>query len=82
MTKEFEDWVHAQVVTREWDYVHPINCCAADFWISRIFAEIEREAAALANANSHGREALPNFVDYRDALAQIKTKFDLGDGGE
>ena len=82
MTAEFERWVDKCVEETDqqeplWSIVHALGTSAAHFWLSRTFAEIEREAVLLANANSHGRGALPNFVDISEAFAAIKAKFGL-----
>lgn len=77
MTPKFKDWVD-EVSKNEkqdhWEFVDPLSQMTAKFWLSRIFAEIEKEAAPMAKGLSmHAYERA-----LCEAFTRIKSKFGLG----
>ena len=54
MTEAGEKWVEEQTkqMDKRWDMAHPLSLSAAEFWLTRIFAEIEREAKDSKNATA------------------------------
>jgi hypothetical protein len=74
MTPEFEKWIEISRKDESqdhWEFVDPLSQMTAKFWLTRIFAEIEREQA-IAMTSFDDLEALDI------AFKQIKAKFGLG----
>lgn len=80
VTPEFKKWVEEQeseTNSEDWWCFPALGPSSAEFWVRQLFELIEEEAKSLALANSHGVPHDPNFVDYSEAIANIKSRFGI-----
>jgi len=78
MTPEGEKWVDNIADTQEFvdwhDMASPLSRRAAEFWITSIFAEIDRGATLMAIEVG---ESEPQGIEYYATLKRIKSWFGL-----
>jgi len=76
VTPEGEKWIAEQErrAPVDWDsvHIHYLSRSAAKFWLSRIFAEIEREAVATEH---EGYKPTPHRLGA--AFERVKARFGL-----